>query len=227
MSKLIVIGGTDCSGKRTQTNLLIERLKAENAKIEKFAFPTYNSPTGRIVGGPYLGKKHISEGFFPEGAANVDPKVASGYFAIDRYANSPKIKELLENGYDVLLDRYVESNMGHQGGKLTTTEERLAMYQWLEKLEYGLYELPRPDLTIFLHMPYQYACQLKKNRPEAPDEHEASEEHLLNAEKAYLELAELYKFSKISCIENGIIRTKGDIHEEVYSLVKKDKKLHI
>ena len=134
---------------------------------------------------------------------------------------STYMRELLNNGIDVLLDRYVESNMGHQGGKLNTPEERLNMYKWLESLEYGLLELPRPDLTLFLYMPYQYALELKKNRKEAPDQHEVSENHLINAENAFLELSKLYGFKQINCIENGKIRTKEKIHEEVYSLVKK------
>ena len=221
MSKLIVVEGTDCSGKETQTNLLIQRLKAEKAIIEKLGFPMYDTPTGQIIGGPYLGKEHISEGLFPEGAANVDPKVASLYYAADRKYNESKIKQLLASGSDVLLDRYVESNMAHQGGKLLTSEERSAMYKWLENLEYELLELPKPDLTIFLYMPYQYALELKKSRAEMPDQHEASEEHLLNAEKSYLELAARYGFSQIDCAQNGKIRTIEDIHEEVYALVKK------
>ncbi len=223
MSKLIVVEGTDCSGKETQTNLLIERLKLEKASIEKLGFPMYDTPTGKIVGGPYLGKKHISEGLFPERASNVDPKVAALYFAADRRYNAYKIRELLNNNIDVLLDRYVESNMGHQGGKLNTPEERIAMYKWLESLEYGLLELPRPDLTIFLYMPYQYALELKKNRQEIPDQHEASEDHLKNAENAFLELADLYRFNKVNCVNNGKIRTKEDIHEEVYTLIKSRK----
>lgn len=223
MSKLIVVEGTDCSGKETQTNLLIKRLKQEKARIEKLGFPMYDTPTGKIVGGPYLGKKHISEGLFPEGAPNVDPKVASLYYAADRRYNAYKIRELLNNNIDVLLDRYVESNMGHQGGKLHTREERIAMYKWLESLEYGLLELPRPNLTIFLYMPYQYALELKKQRQEIPDQHEANQEHLINAENAYLELAELYGFCRINCVENNKIRTIEDIHEEVYTLVKRIK----
>ncbi|MDD4706071.1 MAG: hypothetical protein PHS24_02505 [Bacilli bacterium] len=223
MSRLIVVEGTDLSGKETQTNLLIKRLKLEKASIEKLGFPMYDTPTGKIIGGSYLGKKHISKGLFPEGAANVDPKVASLYYAADRRYNIDKIRELLNNNIDVLLDRYVESNMGHQGGKLNTPEERMAMYKWLENLEYGLLELPRPDLTIFLYMPYQYAMELKKNREEISDQHEASIEHLINAEKAYLELADLYGFYKVNCVENNSIRTKEDIHEEIYSLVKSKK----
>lgn len=220
MSSLIVIEGTDCSGKETQSNLLLERLKKEDEKIEKLFFPNYDSPTGKIVGGPYLGKQHICDGYFPEGAASVDPKVASLYFAADRRYNSNKIKEFLANNINVVIDRYVESNMGHQGGKLKSQEERLAMYKWLETLEYGLLELPRPDLVIFLYMPYQYAVKLKKNRLEL-DQHETSEEHLRNAENTYLELAELYNFSKVDCVKNNQLRTIEEIHEEVYSLVKK------
>lgn len=220
MSKIIVIEGTDCSGKRTQTDLLYNRLKLEKSNIEKLSFPMYETPTGKIIGGPYLGKKHICEGYFPEGADSVDPKVAALYFSADRKYNAGKIKELLDNGIDVLLDRYVESNMGHQGGKLKTSEERLAMYKWLENLEYGLLELPRPDLTIFLYLPYQYAVELKKNRPEAPDQHEASKEHLENAERAYLELVDLYGFKVINYIKDGKIRSAEDIHEEIYSIIK-------
>lgn len=223
MSKLIVIEGTDCSGKETQANLLLERLKAEKRLIEKLSFPMYETPTGKIIGGPYLGKSHISEGWFPEGAVNVDPKVASLYYAADRKYNISKIESLLDQGYDVLLDRYIESNMAHQGGKLKTSKERLEMYRWLEILEYDLLELPHPDLTIFLYMPYQYALELKKNRLEKPDQHEMNEEHLINAERAFLELAELYNFKTINCIENNNIRSKENIHEEIYHLVKKTK----
>ena len=116
--KLIVIEGTDCSGKETQSNLLIEKLKKQNIRIEKFSFPNYNSPTGRIIGGPYLGKKYICDGWFPEGAPNVDPKVSALFYAADRLYNIDKIKFLLENGVNVILDRYVFSNMAHQGGKI-------------------------------------------------------------------------------------------------------------
>lgn len=221
MGRLIVIEGTDCSGKETQSNLLLERLKAEKRAIEKFGFPMYDTPTGKIIGGPYLGKDYICDGWFSEGAGNVPPEVASLYYAADRKYNLPKIQSLLEQGNDILLDRYVESNMAHQGGKISNSNERMTMYKWLEKLEYELLGLPRPDITIFLYMPYIYALELKKNRLEKPDQHELSEEHLINAEKTYLELAQLYNFQTVNCVSNNHIRTKEDIHEEVYSLVKK------
>lgn len=218
MGKLIVIEGTDCSGKETQSNLLYEKIKLEN-NIIKTSFPMYDTPTGKIVGGSYLGKEHISECLFKEGAVNVDPRVASLYYAADRLYNINKINEALNDDYLVLLDRYVESNMAHQGGKIFDSKERNKMYEWLEKLEYDLLKLPRPDLTIFLYMPYQYALELKKNRTEL-DQHELSKEHLINAEKAYLELANKYNFEIINCVKDGIIRTKEDINDEIYSIVK-------
>ena len=85
--KLIVVEGTDCSGKETQTNLLLTNLHTDNIKVEKFSFPNYQSPTGKIIGGPYLGKSYICEGWFPEGAPQVDPKVAALYYAADRKYN--------------------------------------------------------------------------------------------------------------------------------------------
>ena len=92
--KLIVVEGTDCSGKETQTNRLLESLKKDGVKVEKFSFPAYDTPTGKIVGGPYLGKDYISKGWFSEGAPNVDPKVASLYYAADRKYNIGHINEL-------------------------------------------------------------------------------------------------------------------------------------
>ncbi len=218
--KIIVIEGTDCSGKETQASLLVQRLRRSGRKIERFSFPAYDTPTGRIVGGDYLGKKHLGEGYFPEGAANVDPKVACLYYAADRRYNIGKINELLDQGFDVVLDRYVESNMGHQGGKIFDKEERLKLYEDLANLEYGFLELPRPDVTIFLYVPYQKVAELEKGRPEPEDQHEASLLHIRNAEHAYLELAEIHHYKKIDCVtKKGKLRDIEDIHEEVYKLV--------
>lgn len=221
--RIIVVEGTDCSGKETQTSLLVQRLRKEGRKIERFSFPAYDTPTGRIVGGAYLGKKHICDGYFPEGAANVDPKVACLYYAADRRYNIGKINELLDEGTDVILDRYVESNMAHQGGKIFDKEERLKLYKNLEDLEYGFLELPKPDLTIFLYMPYKKEAELKKGRKEPADQHEVSMLHIRNAEHAYLELAELHNYKKINCVDKkNKLRDIEDIQEEIYELVKKE-----
>lgn len=220
--KIIVVEGTDCSGKETQTSLLVQRLRKEGRRVERLSFPMYETPTGKIIGGCYLGKPHIGEGYFPEGATNVDPKVAALYYAADRRYNSPIIEDLLSNGYDVILDRYVESNMAHQGGKIFDKDERLKLYDWLYTLEYGLMELPKPEITIFLHMPCEKAVELRKGRAEAPDQHESSLLHLRNAEQAYLELANLHNYYTIECLDkNGKLRDIEDIQEDVYNEVCK------
>lgn len=218
--KIIVIEGTDCSGKETQSILLEEKLKEAGYSCARYSFPVYESPSGKIVGGAYLGKDEISKSYFTEGAVNVDARVASLYYAADRLYNIDKMID--ENLDFIILDRYVSSNMAHQGSKLENPRERLALYRWLEKLEYDLLKLPQADITFFLHMPYEKAAELKKNR-DTSDEHERSEKHLRQAESAYLELAELYDWSSIKCVVNDEIRTKEDIAEEVFSLIKKRK----
>ena len=219
--KIILIEGTDCSGKQTQAEKLVNNLNSLGIKSVLYSFPMYNTPTGKIVGGPYLGKEAISEGYFDEGADKVDPKVASLYFAADRQYNIKKIFDNLNNDYVVVLDRYVESNMAHQCGKIADTDAKLDMINWIETLEYGLLKFPRPDKTIFLHMPYKYSFVLKNKRKDVPDQHESSEKHLKSAEDTYLLLANKYNFDTISCVKDNKIRSIDDISQEVLNKVKK------
>ena len=219
MGKFIVIEGTDCSGKETQSKLLVEKLNNMGYKAVRVTYPNYDSPTGKIVGGPYLGKKEICDCWFPEGAVNLDPKVASLYYAADRKYNEKEILNYLKDDYFVICDRYVSSNMAHQGSKITEDEDRFHMYEWIDKLEFWLLNLPKPDKTIFLHVPYTYAAKLKKNRLSL-DEHEMNEEHLKNSEVAYVELSELYNWKHINCIKDDNIRTIEDINEEILNCIE-------
>ena len=114
--------------------------------------------------------------------------------------------------------------MAHQGSKIKDQDDRFNMYQWIDKLEYWLLELPKPDITIFLHMPYIYSKELQKNR-KSLDEHEKSEEHLKNAEEAYIELSELYHWDTIKCIKNNQIKSIDEIHDEVINLILKKEEI--
>ncbi len=218
--KLIVIEGTDCSGKETQAKMAVEKLRKKGINIFTYGFPRYDTPTGKIVGGPYLGKSYICDGWFSEGAPNVDALVASAYYAADRRYNINEIKEHLANGDIVLLDRYVESNMAYQGGKLKTPEERKKMYEKLDKLEFEIMELPRPDAVIFLYMPYEYATILKNSRKEDADQLERDADRLKQAQNAYLELTEMYNYIKIDCVKDDIIRTIDDINNDVTKTIE-------
>jgi len=226
--RLIVIEGTDCSGKETQTNLLYERLKNDGVKVARMAFPMYNTPTGKIIGACLIGKPHMCEellkdnhSFFPEGGGNVDSLTALSYYAADRRYNLSTINKYLNDGYTLIIDRYVTSNMAHRGGMLLDTEERHKIYKKIDMLEYEIMELPRPDKVILLYMPYEQACILKAKREELPDETEQNEEYLRLGEKAYLELAELYNYDIINCAQGDEIRSIDSIHEDVYKLVRK------
>ena len=218
--KIIVIEGTDCSGKETQSKLLEKSLQEKKINCIRFEFPMYDTPTGKIVGGDYLGKKEIGKSLFTEGAINVDPHVVTLYYAADRKYNWNKIQEYLDKGYYVILDRYTPSNLAHQGSKIIDKDERFDMYQWIDKLEYWLLQLPKPDKTIFLHVPYEISVELGKSRLNK-DEHEKSEEHLKRAEESYIELSELYNWDRIECVENGRLRSVEDIHKEILECIEK------
>ena len=220
MGKLFVIDGTDGSGKQTQFEELKKRLDRENIEYKTVSFPNYDSPTGKIIGGAYLGRSYIGESVFSEGVDKVDPKVAALYYAADRRYNRQKILDLLNDGVDVILDRYVESNMGHQGAKIFDKDERLKLYDNLATLEYEFLELPKPDLTIFLYMPYKRIAELKKGREDV------NLIYVRNAEQAYLELVDLHGYKKIDCTDKkDKLRDMLEIHEDIYKLVAKELKL--
>lgn len=259
--KLIIIEGTDCSGKETQSKMLIEKLNKNGMKTEYFSFPNYESPSGKIVGLSFLGKpylahelvekeaddlkeklsdidpntidrvlnelgENLSKGWFPESAPNVSGKVASLYYAADRLYNLDYIKEKLDSGVNLILDRYFYSNMAHQAGKLKTEKERTEMYKWLYDLEVKSLGLPDSDIKLFLHMPTPYINLLKAKRSEKLDENEKDVEYLERCEKAYLELVSKYNFEAIECTKNKVkdvsfenIKTIEEINEEIYKKV--------
>jgi len=211
--KLIVIEGTDCSGKQTQTDELVKNLKKLGLKAISFSFPNYASPTGEIIGEYYLGKNNKS--LFKEGIENVDPKISSLYYAADRAYNINIIKKYLENNYIVILNRYVESNMAFQGGKIKDIKKRHMLYEWLDNLEFVLLDLPRPDMVLFLYLPYEQVCILKKSKGKAVNE------NLLHmAEIAYFELSNIYDYQKINCLKDDELRSIEDISKEILNKVE-------
>lgn len=225
--KLIVIEGTDCSGKETQARLLEKKLKEQNIPAQHLSFPNYETPTGKIIGTCYLGREELctkylngENGWFKEGASNVDCLVSSLYYAADRKYNIEKIENLLNEGINVILDRYTFSNMAHQGGKIATQEKRFQFFKKIELLEFELLELPKPDLVVLLYVPYQITMELEKSRNEAPDQNEKDKRHLRKAEQTYLELKALYHFKMIECTKNKKMRSIEEINEELEGKVK-------
>lgn len=218
--KLIVIEGTDCSGKETQSKLLVKKLNSMGVKAINFSFPMYDTASGRIVGGPLLGKKEIGECWFGEGPVKLDPKVFCLYLAADRKYNFPMIKKYLDMGYYVVLDRYVSSNMAHQGAKVENPDERFNLFKWIDKLEYWLLELPKADLTIFLHVPYNVSKELQKNRIFL-DENEKDSNYQISTEKTYMELASLYNWETVNCCNDNKIRSIEEINNDIINIILK------
>ena len=229
MAKLIVIEGTDCSGKETQSKMLVDKLNEQGIKSTILSFPMYDTPTGKIIGACYLGKEEMCKeilapniiGLFPESAPNVDPITSSLFYAADRRYNLPILEKKMEEYDVIILNRYTYSNMAHQAGKIENENERTFMFQMLDNLEFNVCRLPRPDKTIFLHVPYQKAIELRNKRIEKPDQNELSIEHLKNAEKTYLQLSDYYNFETIDCVIDNEMKSKEDIHKEIYKIIEK------
>ncbi|HIR59515.1 MAG TPA: hypothetical protein IAB38_05630 [Candidatus Onthousia excrementipullorum] len=209
MGKIIVIEGIEGSGKETQSKLLVESLNRMGIKAIEFSFPMYDTPTGRIFKDCLLNNNN----YFNEGIDSLDPELVCLYTAADRKYNINKIKEYLDNDYIVVINRYTSSNMANQGSKYSDSEDRFYMYQWIDKLEYWLLKLPKPDYTILLNMPYKYSNQLSFDLTEE----DSKQTRVL---EAYLELAGLYNWDIIDCIDENKEKTIDEIHKEIIELLK-------
>lgn len=220
MGKLIVIDGTDGSGKQTQMSILENNLNHESIEYKKVSFPNYDSPSSGLV------KMYLS-GEFGQDAKEVSPYIASTFFAADRYATYKKeLEEYYKNGGLILADRYTTANMVHQAGKIKDKNERKAFLDWLWNLEFNIYKIPIPTKVFFLNMPPEYSLKLIETRKNKFDEnakkdiHERNRTHLQESYDAACELAKTYNWSEIKCIKDGKIRTKEDIGEEIFKIVK-------
>ncbi len=216
MGKIIVIEGVNDSGKETQSKLLAKTLKEEGYKVVEFSFPMYKSPTGKIFKNCVLGKD--GNGYFEEGYENLDPYVVCLYTAADPKYHKEKIERYLKNDYIVILNRYTSSNMAHQGSRYSDSEERFYMYQWIDKLEYWLLKLPKPDCTILLKVPAKYLNQLSEKQVAFNFQEDIFDQD--SVLKAYIELSELYNWDSIDCVSNNKMKSVEEIHEEIMKIVR-------
>ncbi len=211
--KLIVIDGGDGSGKATQLELLRDRLLAEGYPVEIADFPRYGQKSAGLV------EEYLAGNYGQ--AKDVDAYKSSIFYAVDRYAASFQIKTWLKQGKVVLANRYVSANMAHQGGKISNPLERRVFFNWLDELEYKIFEIPRPDLNIILQVDPEISCQLIKQRGRKEDIHEKDLEHLKKAEEVFIEIANSFPdFRLIRCNKNGWIMEREEISWLVWPLVK-------
>lgn len=222
LGKLFAIDGTDGSGKQTQFTKLCERLSKKGVDYRTVSFPNYNSESSSLV------KMYLS-GKFGEHAKDVNAYIASTFYAADRYATfkAEGFEDYYKNGGIILADRYTTANMVHQASKISDPLEREKFLNWLWDFEFNLYKLPVPTKVFFLNMPTDYAEKLIANRENKftheaqKDIHERDKSHLLDSYNAACSLVNKYDWYEVKCIKDGEIRSIDDIHEEIYTEIKK------
>lgn len=223
--KLIVIDGSDGSGKATQAELLVRRLKKEKIKVKKIDFPQYsNNFFGQLIGECLAGKY----GDF----IAIPPRIASVLYAADRFESSSQVREWLKAGYVVVADRYTSANQIHQGGKIVGARERTQFLSWLDKMEFGVFGIPRPDIIIYLHVPVLISQGLLKKRVQENKKNKTvkAKKDLAESNLKYLAESQASAISivkksnnwqMVDCVKAGKILERGEIHELIYAKLNK------
>ena len=217
MGKLIVIEGTDGSGKSTQFKALTQRLQQEGNAFKTLVFPQYSEPSSALIR-MYLG------GEFGTHPSDVNAYAASAFYAVDRYASYKKDwGQWYEEGGLIVSDRYTTSNAVHQASKESPANQG-AFLKWLYEFEYDKLGLPRPDLTIYLDVPTAFTEKLMRHREAETnthaDIHEQDLTYLATCRETGRAAAKFYGWNIIQCVKDGQMRSIEDIHEEIYRLVK-------
>jgi len=219
---LIVLAGIDGSGKATQTELLLARLRKEGCEAEGISFPRYESTFfGREVA-RYL------RGEFGD-AGSVSPELAPMLYAADRWESKPILERWLAAGRVVIANRYVSANKAHQGGKIADAAARKRFFEWVDRLEHEIFGLPRPDLSVLLHLPHTMAQELVDRKGARSytgnrkrDIHEQDLAHLEKAEATYLEIASMEpNWATVACTDKGKLLSPENISEKLWERVRR------
>lgn len=226
MGKIVVIEGTDFSGKTTQYDKLKERLTKEGIVFGTDSFPNYGEPSCYFV-------ESYLRGTFGEDATAIDPKLASTFYTLDRFASfkGREWGKIYRDGGNVLFARYITSNILHQASKYDTWEEKKSFIDWLYDYECGLFGLPKEDCVILLNMPPEMAQKLKVQRLKEQhglssngsekDIHESNAEYLRKSYDTALQVADYLGWKVINCVnDKGELKTIEEINDEVYSIAK-------
>ncbi len=220
---LLVIDGSDGSGKATQTTLLVRALKSRGVRVRTMDFPQYEKNFfGAFIGACITGE----HGDF----LTLDPYITSVVYAADRFESSAQLKKWLDAGDTVVLDRYVSANQIHQGGKIADVAKRKAFLTWLHTMEYGVFGLPQPDVVIYLDVPVPVTVDLLKNARHDKPYLYGDKKDIVECDLTYLEHARASalwlartqdRWQRIQCVRRGTLRTITDIHADVYAIAAK------
>ena len=216
---LVAIEGIDGSGKGTQAKRLHERLRAAGTRAALIGFPRYSDTLfGRAIGDFLNGRFGTLD--------QVDPLLVSLLYAGDRLESRDLLLRSLAENEVVVLDRYVPSNLAHQGAKRSGPERR-RLIEWIEQVEYGVYQLPRADLVLLLELPVDTARRLIASKQKrdytdrAADLQEADGAYLAEVRDVYLDLSRTRPdWRRIECVRDGSLRSIEKIGEEIWDLVQ-------
>ena len=212
---IINIEGTDGCGKKTQADMLTDKLKTLGFDVMEKSFPNYDSKSSGPVK-MYLG------GDLGENVNCLNYNQASVLFAVDRLCT---MKTLDCENKVVVLDRYTPSNMIHQCCKIKNVEEQIKFLDWIDDFEFNFLQLPRPNLIIFLDMPVEKSLELAHQRKDLKagtkkDIHEQDPEYMKRAYQTGKSIALKFGWTVINCVdEKNKIKTKEQIHQEILDVV--------
>ncbi len=218
--KFIVIEGLDGSGKGTQTQLLVEALRATGEHVLVVDFPQYGKPSAALV------EQYLNGAFGT--AKDVTPYQASLLYAVDRFSASAEMKAHLKSGGTIVSNRYTTANQMHQAGKIRNTTKRSAFLKWLDILEYEILAIPRPDTVIFLDIPVSTSQKMvgtKETRAYLKsgthDIHEKDVRHLQDARRTAHFVAKKYKWHTVACTtSDGVMRSREVIAQKIFETVR-------
>ncbi len=218
--RFIVIEGSDGSGKGTQYQMLADHLTESGHDITTYDFPQYDQESSYFV-------REYLNGNYGD-ADKLGAYTPSLFFALDRFQAAQNIKKDLAAGKTVLANRFIGSNLAHQGQKITDDAERTVYYDWLYDLEFNILGIPKPDINIVLLVPAATAQQLVDQKSarsytdKKRDIHEADLGHLTRAVAAYEKLCQQFpdQFISLNCVDDtGAMRTRQDIQQDIRSII--------
>ena len=217
-NKLIVIEGTDGSGKKTQSQILCDRLIKSGINCVLQSFPNYEYPSCAPV-------KMYLNGELGD-INSLDAYQVNSLYAVDRLCTMQKYVDHIKNGGSIVFDRYVESTMLHQSALLTDVNERDRFLEYVDNFEFGVLKLPKPDLVIFLDVPVEFSKKLADARSNyksgsEKDIYESDVNHLKKAYDSGKYVANKFGWSVISCVKDGKLLSIEEISNLIFDEVMK------
>jgi len=220
MATLIAIEGIDGAGKGTQAGRLVASLRNLGFKVDTLQFPRYSATTFGSAIGDFLNGRF--------GALNeVHPQLAAVLYAGDRYESRPLLLRMMEENDVIVLDRFVGSNLAHQSAKLEG-EARIALIDWIEKVEHEVFALPRPTITILIDMSSQMSRELVSRKAardyttQAADLQESDLPYLEKVRRCYLALSHsrLDWRTVHGLNDDGALKSIDEVGDEILAVVK-------